>query len=812
LLGASVLAIAVAQYASGARAQSIIPPSVPATPGLAAAPTTATRGFEEVIVTAQKRSEKLQKVPMSIQVLDSKALSRLNVNEFQDFVKFLPSVSYQTAGPNQTSIYMRGVSSGDNANHSGPLPTVGSYLDELPITTIGGVLDVHVYDIARIEVLPGPQGTLYGASSEAGTLRTITNKPDPSKFEAGYDIQGNTVEHGGQGFVAEGFVNIPLTPEAAVRLVAFDEHDAGYIDNVFGTRTFATSGATINNAAYVKNDFNPADSFGGRGELLVNLNDDWSVLTTVLAQDQRNSGFFAYEPSIGNLEVQRFQPDTDHDRWEQAGLTVTGKIGDYTLTYSGGVFLRDVHQRTDYTDYSIFYDAVYGSGANWKGANGLPLANPQQEIDAKDHFNKESNEVRLASPSEDRLRFIVGAFQEIQDHGIEQDYQIQGFSPALTVPGWANTIWLTKQMRTDEDEAVFGELSFDILHNLTITGGVRPYWYDNSLRGFFGFSEAYDAMTGYSSGEGATGGNCFAGQSYADAPCVNLNKSVTGSGETHKINLTYKIDDQRLVYFTYSTGYRPGGVNRNGNFAPYQADSLTNYELGFKSSWLNNTIHFNTALYDEDWNLFQFSFLGPNSLTIIENAPAANIRGIESALDWRATNQFTVSSGLTLTDAVLEKNFCGTIGQTAALLSTCSTAYVLANDGALKGAQLPYTPPVKGNVTGRFTFDLPGDWAGHVQTSVVYQSRNHVGLRAQDNALLGSMPSYATVDASAGIERNRLAIELFVKNLFNSDGEENRFTPCTIAVCAANIPGIPRAIYVVPVQPLTVGIRLSQRF
>jgi iron complex outermembrane receptor protein len=807
-----MLAIAVAQSAGAAHAQTIIPQSVPATPGMAAAPTTATKGFEEVIVTAQKRSEKLQKVPMSIQVLDTKALEKLNVTEFQDYVKFLPSVAFQTGGPNQTSIYMRGVASGDNANHSGPLPTVGSYLDELPITTIGGVLDVHVYDMARIESLPGPQGTLYGASSEAGTLRLITNKPDPSGFSAGYDIQGNTVEHGGQGFIGEGYVNIPLTPNAAVRLVAFDEHDAGYIDNVFGTRTFTTSGDTINNAKYAGKDSNPADSFGGRGELRVDLNEDWSILTTVLAQDQRNAGSFAYEPSVGYLQVQRFNADSDHDRWEQAGLTVTGKIGDFTLTYSGGVFLRDVHQRTDYTDYSIFYDATYGSGAFWQDKNGNPLANPQQEIDAKDHFNKESNEIRLASPSDNWWRFIVGAFQEIQDHRIEQDYQIQGFGPQIAVPGWANTIWLTDQERTDRDEAVFGELSLDVLPNFTITAGVRPYWYDNSLKGFFGFSEGYDALTGYNSGQGATGQNCYAGQSFSDAPCVNLNKDVTGNGETHKVNLTYKIDDQRLVYFTYSTGYRPGGVNRNGNFGPYQADSLTNYEVGFKSSWLGNTLRFNTAAYVEDWNLFQFSFLGPNSLTIIENAPAANIRGIESALEWKASPQLTLSSGATLTDAVLESNFCGTNSNTGQLLTSCSAAYVAANEGALKGTQLPYTPPFKGNLSARYTFDLASDWTGHVQSSIIYQSRNHVGLREEDNALLGSMPSYETVDLAAGVERHRLSIELFAKNLFDSHGEENRFTPCTISVCAANIAGIPRAIYVIPVQPLTVGLRISQKF
>ena len=143
LYGASLLAMAVA---FSARAE----PS---------------HGIEEVVVTAQKRSEKLQKVPMSVQVLDGKKLEQLQITEFQDYIKYLPSVTAQTLGPNQTTIYMRGISSGDNANHSGPLPTVGSYLDEMPITTIGGTLDVHVYDMSRIEVLPGPQGTLYGASS-----------------------------------------------------------------------------------------------------------------------------------------------------------------------------------------------------------------------------------------------------------------------------------------------------------------------------------------------------------------------------------------------------------------------------------------------------------------------------------------------------------------------------------------------------------------------------------------------------------------------------------------------------------------------
>ncbi len=156
----------------------------------------------ELVVTAEKREENIQSVPMSIQALDTRTLSRLNISDFQDYVKFMPSVSFQTLAPSETSVYMRGVASGDNANHSGPLPSVGTYLDEQPITTIGGTLDIHVYDMARIEVLPGPQGTLYGASSESGTMRFITNQPSTSGFSAAYNLEGNLVDHGAPGYTS----------------------------------------------------------------------------------------------------------------------------------------------------------------------------------------------------------------------------------------------------------------------------------------------------------------------------------------------------------------------------------------------------------------------------------------------------------------------------------------------------------------------------------------------------------------------------------------------------------------------------------
>ena len=178
--------------------------------------------LEEVLVTATKREEDLQDVPLQVTALSTETLEDLHVNEFADYVKYLPNVSMQTFGPGFSQVSMRGVASGEVGNHSASLPTVGIYLDEQPITTIQGALDVHIYDIARVEALGGPQGTLYGASSQSGTLRIITNKPNPAGFSAAYDLEGNAVDGAG-GYMAQGYVNVPVGSAAAVRLVGYME-------------------------------------------------------------------------------------------------------------------------------------------------------------------------------------------------------------------------------------------------------------------------------------------------------------------------------------------------------------------------------------------------------------------------------------------------------------------------------------------------------------------------------------------------------------------------------------------------------------
>ena len=798
---------------------STILAGAPARAADAATPTASSNGASEVaevIVTANKRSEDIQKVPMSIQSIDNRMIKQLNINNFADLVKFMPSVGLQYAAPNTSTIYMRGVSDGGNGNHSGPLPSVGTYVDDQPITTIGGTIDFHAYDVARVEVLPGPQGTLYGASSESGTLRYITNQPSTDKFSAAYDLQGNLVDHGSAGGIFEGFVNIPLSSKVALRLVAFGERDGGIIDNVYGERTFPTSGVTINNASQVQNNFNSVSTIGGRAALKIDLNDNWTVTPTVMGQEVWAEGAFGYNPAVGYLQTNQFQPDRDFDRWLQAALNINGKIGNWELNYSGGYFTRDINSETDYTDYSIAYDNAYGSGANWQDGNGNPLPHPQQTIYGQDQFEKESNELRVLSPSTGRFRLIAGLFQEVQWHHILQDYQIQGFSPDLAVPGWPNTIWLTDQERTDRDQAIFGQASFNVTDKLILTGGIRGYHYDNSLYGFFGFGEGYNALTGFGSGMGVDGVNCKPNESFRNAPCVDLNKSVASYGATYKANAEYRIDPDHMVYFTFSTGYRPGGVNRNADFGAYAADTLYNYEVGWKTSWFDHALTWDGAMYDEQWSNFQFAFLGPNSLTIIENAPSAQVLGVESSLNWRANENLTISSGGAYNDAKLTANFCGTDPNTGLLIPTCTNAAAQAESGQ----PLSYVPKFKGNVTARYTFSFDG-WNAHVQGSLLYQTSYNVALLTNngavqppenDVALLGPVPGQITGDLSIGADHGNFSLELFAKNLWDEHGEVNRYTPCTTGVCAVGYPGVAPAVYVVPIQPLTVGIKFGQKF
>jgi len=793
---------------------------------------------DEIVVTAQKRDESIQSVPISMLAIGTRKLDQLNISNFNEYTQLLPSVAFQTSQPGLTTVYMRGVASGGDGNHSGSLPSVGSYLDEQPVTTIGGTLDIHIYDIARIESLAGPQGTLYGASSQAGTIRIITNKPDTSGFEGRVDVEANTVAHGGQGGKIEGMINAPLSGSAALRVVGFYQRDAGYIDNVPGTRSFLPTpgGITVNNNAFVEDDYNDTETWGGRAALKVDLDDVWTVTPTVLYQEMRGHGTYAFDPRVGDLKVQHFYPENRRDRFIQGALTIEGKIGNWDLTYAGAYLDRKAYSATDYTDYSEAYDNLYASVGGLAGYfyyqdNAGNTIDPRQWVIGTDHFKKTSQELRVASPSSDRFRIVAGMFYQRQSNLIHQDYKIPGLGTAVSVNGSPGTLWLTQQHRVDKDYAMFGEASFDISPKLTFTAGARVYIYDNSLIGFFGFGRnpgvdpadgrPYTASPFNAAGSSRTGvASCFMadGRTLRDAyidgsptntllpaavaggPCTNLATYASGKlipkktidqGVTYRFNLTWKPTDDLLFYAVASSGFRPGGINRRGDVAPYSTDTLYNYELGWKTTLADGKLRFNGALYQQNWKSFQFSFLGPNSFTIIQNGPDARIRGAEMDANLTLGGLNLTVAG-SYTDAKTREDLCATqicIGDGSDVL-------------APSGTRLPITPRFKISTTARYSVPL-GAGRGYVQGLVAHQSSASSDIRVAKAAALGRIESYTTGNLAFGFELARYNFELFAQNLWDERGQISRFQQC--GACD-------QRPYIVPITPRTIGIRAGARF
>jgi outer membrane receptor protein involved in Fe transport len=818
----------------------------------------------DIIITALKRSDSLQNVPISVQALSTKKLDELNISNFQDYVASLPSVSFQALGgtPGTNVVYMRGVASGGDGNHSGSLPSVGVYLDEQPVTTIGGNLDVHIYDIARIESLSGPQGTLYGASSEAGTIRIITNKPDTSKTYGRIDLEGNKVSKGGWGGKAEGMINLPLSPNIAFRAVGYYEKDAGFIDNVPGTRSFLPGaspavasqpndtirpdgGINVTNAPFVKKNYNDTEIWGGRAALKVDLNNNWTVTPSFLYQDTRSHGSYGFDPKVGDLEVQHFYPEYRRDRFWQAGLTIEGKVGNWDVTYAAAYLDRKDLQSSDYTDYAEAYDNLYSSVGGLAGYfyyqdhNGNTI-DPRQRVVGTDHFKKMSHEFRVASPSTDRFRIVAGAFYQRQSNDIHQDYQIPGLAPELSVNGWPGTLWLTQQHRVDKDYAMFGEASYDITPTLTFTAGGRAFIYDNTLIGFFGFGRnpgggytdapyngAGSSKTGYiqcftTGGQRlrdalATGGaTTLLPPAVAGAPCTNLGVATnggvipveaSGQGVTYRFNLSWKPYQGLLLYGTVSRGFRPGGINRRADVSPYAADFLTNYEVGAKTTWLGGKLRFNAAFYRQDWDKFQFSFLGQNSFTEIHNGPNARIWGAEfdSAL---TLGGLSLTASGSYTDAKITKNLCLSDDPTFTCTSPAGNM-----PSSLNGIRLPITPKVKLNGTARYTAPL-GDAKVYGQAVVSYQSSAASDIRTaifeagtgdiiNPAALLGRLKAFTTANFALGAEFKNFNLEVFIENAFDTRGQLSRFQEC--GSCG-------QRPYIVPIRPQTVGVRVGSKF
>jgi len=758
-----------------------------ATPSSEAAATDA--DLTEVVVSAQRRDESMQRVPISIQAIVASTLEQHQVNNFDDYTKLLPSVSFQSLGPGNSQLFFRGVTSGSEGDALSTQPTAAVYLDDIPVTTIYSMLDVHIYDIARVEALSGPQGTLFGASSLSGTLRIITNKPDPSGFKAGYDVQVNTFGMGQAGTSVESFVNLPLSDRAALRVMGFYQHDGGYIDNTLTSRTYqrphtladgsvVDSPITVNNSRFVKNDFNPVDTYGGRAALGIDLDDNWTITPTVTTQEQKGKGAFLYDPQAGDLKIHDFLQGEENDKWYQAALAVHGKISNWELVYSGGYMHRRHVLVQDYSYYTVAYDQ-YPDYTYFQKADGTPV-DPTQFEKYDQTFTKETHELRISSPAGERLDFTAGLFYQRQADLFQTFFYVPGLAGTVQASDFVvvgDSIYHSHVNRVDRDSAAFTQADFHITPTLTLTGGIREYKYRNSVAGFTGFHSS------------AVNIGCVP---YSDS-CVNLNRSADGSGETHKVSLAWQFDPARMAYATYSTGYRPGGINRR-TAVQYNEDTLSNYEIGFKTSWFDHRLRLNGAAYYERWKGIQYGVIGDLGAVSFINAGDADIRGLELDTQLKLGG-FSLSASGAYNDAKLATPFCTTIDN----VQRCDLGVA-----APKGTRLPVQPRFKGNVTARHDFEVLA-LKPFVQVSMMSQSDASSRLSVSENALLGTTPGFTTFDVSAGLSLGGVNIEFFGENIFDRRGQLSRNAYCGSTLCLQHY-------LVYPTRPQLFGLKLSQRF
>jgi iron complex outermembrane recepter protein len=614
-------------------AASFATPAADQTAGSETAAPGSSDALVEVTVTAQRRTENIQNVPISMQALTSQSLQQLNIQTFDDYLKYLPSVTSASNGPGQNEVFMRGVSAGSQASQgsgsTGVWPNVAIYLDNQSGQLPNRNLDIYAADINRIEVLEGPQGTLFGAGAEAGAIRYITNEPKLDKVEANVTGGYGTTAHGDQNSALTAVLNVPLIADTfAVRAVIYDDHRGGYIDNVPATfrrkntdvgihyadyATACSSGTpsggvcpggnanatgfgvppgapSITNANDTGRAINPVTYEGIRVEALYKFNDDWNLLISQSYQDMESQGVFYQQPNgsdgepLQPLEVTLFNPARDKDKFESTAWTVNGRFGPLKAVYTGGYLVRNVDQVGDYTNYArgVFADYYQCYGPTYDTTLKPTCFSPRAFWHNVERNVHQQHEFRLSTPDEWRVRAIGGVFWE-KNVLYDQTGWHYKTMPACTasndsgcltnVGTFPGTTVVNPGVQSDSTSFYQDQLreTKQLAEFLSVDFDLIPkvLTFTAGTRHF-----RFDNSMG---GSVLSSFGCFEGGA---PPCQALpaalpfsynlnaqNLKDSESGWKSRANLTWHITPDVMVYYTFSQGFRPGGFNQNNTSA-----------------------------------------------------------------------------------------------------------------------------------------------------------------------------------------------------------------------------------------------------
>ena len=897
--------------------------------------------IQEITVTAQRRAQNIQDVPITMQALTGEVLTQLNVQTFDEFIKYLPNVTQGSYGPGQGQIYMRGLGQGalgvQGEGAVGIFPNVAVYLDEQSAQLPSRNLDVYAADMERIEVLEGPQGTVFGAGAQAGVVRYITNKPKLDVTEGSVDADYGTTAHGGNNSSVVAVLNLPLIEDTlAIRGVIYDDNRGGYIDNV--PSSFSRSGydlglalynggktnfygkvtspgvvpansETINNASNVGDGINPLTYQGIRVGLEWKVNDHWDALLQQSYQDMNAQGVFYDMPSTGGgqygptsayfnpsagltggtplapLQVSLYNPSYNKDKFENTALTVNGNINNYKIVYAGSYLVRNVDQQTDYTNYARGKWGYYYQCTGFSKSYDPPTKcySPSAVWTDTEKLTHLSQELRVSSPDEYRLRVLGGVFYE--DYKIDDNTEwlyrtVPTCSAALTTECYLNiqpppgqtandpsvrnssTGFFDDVQRGFDQKALFTSVDFDIIPKvLTLTGGTRYFHFDDHVAGgdvgsfyckFYGGYSTTNFSPCSSSNNNGFNANFYPGppgsiSGYHPGPYgYDFNASSTNhtteNGFRSRGNLTWKITDGVMVYYTYSEGYRPGGFNRGTNGAlpqgyipgvsssskcgsvahplacqyytplTWQSDNLINQEIGWKTEWFNHRLQLNGAIYQEKWDNVQTSFFDPQqglgNLTFNTNGPNYRVRGLELQIVGQPLLGLTITSSMAWNSSELVNSPALTNNNPNSQSPASGGPYTGANTTSYgqvitsipnvygaPGSRLAMSPPFEGNIRARYEWPL-GDYRAFIQGGA-----NHIGetLSQTGNVTPFVMPGYTTYDASAGISKDRWTVTAYGQNL--GDNQASTYTSSNQFVVTQTV-----------LRPRVLGVRFGYKF
>jgi iron complex outermembrane receptor protein len=733
-------------------------------------PAAASGGLEEVVVTAEKRESTIQKTPISITAISGADLQAQGISSLLSVAQQVPGVSFKTSGPGQTEFEMRGLTS-----TGGQSPTVGFYLDETALTPPAMaqngkvVIDPNLFDLSRVEILRGPQGTLYGAGSMGGTIKLVTNAPDPKQVAASVQGIGSGTDGGGFNHTENAMLNLPLWQDvAALRLVVTNKHIEGWIDrDVVSPFPLESAGGfldarrgDVTAAPVVKrvSESNTENLKGGRATLLVKPIEGLSITVGALYQRINQSGPNTIDAPPGN-EV-HYQPfdlaEPFKDTFNLQDLNIKYDFEGFQVVSATSSWTRQQNQTQDISEAMQDYIGHFLGDPNqfpFETADGGLGAGT---ISEDDYTRQISEEMRVASTGDGPFQWLAGAYYSTF-HATSHVYSFyDGFTALFGTNNLADN---HRQLDVDQ-YALFGEASYQLPHSLKATVGAR----------YFNFhSNSATSVSGVS----------------ANGTSDTLFGVAQNSGVSPKVNLAYIPNDNLTVYATASKGFRPGGPNSPipppCTPAPKQfgPDSVWSYELGEKLKMLDARVSINGDVYYEDWSNIQQQVAPPCGYKFTANAGKAKVYGAE------------LEAAIILVPGLV---FSQSVGYTHATNST-----TLPDAGVTEGDRLLDVPEVTANTTLTYRYALAG-----TMNLIARVNNSYVDSIQDITFKRNTLPSYDLVDTRFGVETDRWSAVVFLDNLTNK-----KALLSNTGALSANVPIFDR---VATNQPRTIGADLSYRF